>query len=162
MYTTTFHSPSFSYATAPSYTELENIVIDWSTQALGLPEKFLIKNSGGGIINNSTSESVFVSAHAAKYKKMKELGIDATHPDILKFVGYFGEGSHLSSERALLVKDTPYRRSIPYKYNPEILNYELDYEYLVRVVEEDEQNGLIPFWCGLSWGNTFSAAIDVS
>jgi len=30
-------------------------------------------------------------------ERAKELGIDATHPDILKFVGYFGEGSHLSS-----------------------------------------------------------------
>lgn len=46
-------------------------MMDWSAKALGLPEAFLIKNSGGGIINNSASESVFVSAHVAKFKKLK-------------------------------------------------------------------------------------------
>lgn len=30
------------------------------------------------------------------------------------------------------------------------------------MISEDVQNGLIPFWFGFSYGNTFSAAIDVS
>ncbi len=70
MFATTFHSPAFNYSLSPSHTELENITVDWSTLALGLPSKFLIENSGGCIINTSTTESVLVTIHAAKQRKM--------------------------------------------------------------------------------------------
>lgn len=131
MFVTTFHTPNFSFSVAPSYTELENTMVDWSAITLGLPEAFLLKNSGGGIINNSTSESIFVSAHAAKFQKMKELNIKGNNPDVLKLVGYFGQGSHVSSERALSIKDIYYKRSVPYRYNSDLLNYELDFERFV-------------------------------
>ena len=64
--------------------------MDWCALALGLPECFLLKNSGGGIINTSTTESAFVTIHAAKRKKMEELEINLIDPRILKFVGYYG------------------------------------------------------------------------
>jgi aromatic-L-amino-acid decarboxylase len=75
MFATTFHSPAFNFVASPSHTELENVTMDWAAIALGLPDKFLLKNTGGGIINNSTTESVFISIHAAKKKKMNELNI---------------------------------------------------------------------------------------
>lgn len=123
MFTTTFQTPSFNYAVAPAFTELENTMVDWSAKFLGLPDKFLLKNSGGGIINNSATESMFVSVHAAKFKKMKELGIQGNNPDVLRFVGYFGEGCHISSHRGLVNKDIYYKRSVPYVYVPEKRNY---------------------------------------
>lgn len=64
--------------------------MDWAAQALALPEHFLMKNLGGGIINNSTTESVFVSVHAAKRCKMLELGLELNNPKCLNLVGYFG------------------------------------------------------------------------
>jgi hypothetical protein len=30
------------------------------------------------------------------------------------------------------------------------------------MIEEDVANGLIPFWFGFSYGNTFSAAVDIT
>lgn len=63
--------PNFNFGVSPAWTELENIVVDWAAQALGLPEDFLLKNSGGGIINNSATESIFNSVHMAKYHKRK-------------------------------------------------------------------------------------------
>ena len=57
---------------------------------------------------------------------MKELNIAGNNPDVLKLVGYFGQGSHISSERALTIKDIFYRRAAPYVYNKEKLNYEID------------------------------------
>ena len=83
-------TPNFNYSVAPAWTEIENIAVDWSAKALGLPQHFLLKNSGGGIINNSASESFFNSAHIAKFAKRKELGISLDDPRILKLVGYFG------------------------------------------------------------------------
>ena len=53
----------------------------------------------------------------AKHYKRKELGIEMNHPDVLKFVGYFGKGGHVSSQRGLLVKDIYHRRAVPYVYN---------------------------------------------
>lgn len=44
MFATTFQTPNFSYAVAPSFTELENTMMDWSAKAIGLPEIFLLKN----------------------------------------------------------------------------------------------------------------------
>ncbi len=49
--------------------------MDWCAIAMNLPEKFLIKNQGGGIINASVSESSVVSVHAAKIAKNVELDI---------------------------------------------------------------------------------------
>lgn len=98
-------------------------MVDWSAKALGLPERFLLKNEGGGIINNSATESMFTSAHVAKFAKMKELKIEGNNPDVLKLVGYFGQGNHVASERGLAIKDIYYRRAIPYKYVEEKLNY---------------------------------------
>ena len=137
-------------------------MVDWSARMLGLPDKFLLKNSGGGIINNSATESMFVSVHAAKFKKMKELAIEGNNPAVLRFVGYFGEGSHISSHRGLAVKDIYYKRAVPYVYVAEKRNYELDFGKLREMVEQDEKEGLIPFWFGGSWGNTFSGAVDVN
>lgn len=77
-------------------------------------------------------------------------------------MGYFGEGSHISSKKALFLKDIHYKRSIPYVYNQKKLNYELDVDNFEKTIEEDIRNGLIPFWFGFSYGNTFSGAIDIS
>ena len=126
MFSIITQGPNFNFSVAPAWTELENVIVDWSALALGLPEAFLLKNSGGGMVANSASDSIFTTVHMAKYAKRKELGIELNNPEVLKFVGYFGKGSHVSSERGLAIKDILYRRAIPYVYNKEILNYEMD------------------------------------
>ena len=50
-----FCSPGFMYSFSPFHTELENIMMDWTAKALGLPDKYLFKNTGGGLVNNSTT-----------------------------------------------------------------------------------------------------------
>lgn len=134
MYATTFQSPSFNFSIAPSFTELENIVVDWSAKAIGLPDVFLLKNSGGGIIGNSCTEAILTSVHVAKYAKIKELGFEGNNPDIFKLVGYYGEGAHISSHRALFIKDIYHKKAAPYRYNTDIRNYEIDYEKFVAIV----------------------------
>ena len=42
MFSTAFHSPGFIYKLSPSHTELENVVVDWTVKALGLPNHFLL------------------------------------------------------------------------------------------------------------------------
>ena len=59
-------------------------------------------------------------------------------------------------------KDIHHRRPVPYKYNETILNYELDVDKFEETLKEDIEKGLIPFWFGFSYGNTFCSAVDVS
>ena len=106
-YTNTFYSPGFMFYVAPSQTELENIVVDWSARIMGLPDDFLLKNSGGGIIVNTISEAVWYNVHAAKRKKMSELKISNKDPRILKLVGYYTDTNHSSALKALRLKEIP-------------------------------------------------------
>jgi len=71
MIASAFHSPGCHYFFSPSYTELENIIVDWCAQSIALPDKFLFKNGGGGIINPSATESIFTTVNAAKVRKMR-------------------------------------------------------------------------------------------
>src|ERR1700751_279371 len=45
------------WATSPACTEVETLVLDWLVTALGLPDKFLSTNSGGGVIQDTASSS---------------------------------------------------------------------------------------------------------
>ena len=63
--------------------------MDWTVKGLGLPEKFLLKNQGGASIMNSVTESIFNTVHAAKKRKMAELGMTNTDPRVLKLVAYY-------------------------------------------------------------------------
>ena len=58
---------------------------------LGLPDKFLLKNSGGGGIIYTISEGFFLSVNAAKYRKINELKLSRDDPMVFKFVAYFPE-----------------------------------------------------------------------
>ncbi len=50
---------------------------------LGLPEIFLMKNEGGGMIASSISDAVFQVVNAAKKKKLRDEKIELNDPRIL-------------------------------------------------------------------------------
>jgi glutamate/tyrosine decarboxylase-like PLP-dependent enzyme len=126
MIATAFMSPSFNYAVSPSHTELENIMVDWSVQAMNLPKKFLICNTGGGVIIGSATESLFLAVHAAKISKINERKLQLSDPEILKLVGYYSETTHIATARGLLLKDIAHRRDIPCYMDKKIGNYIVD------------------------------------
>ena len=156
----TFNPPGFTWVASPAATELENVVCDWIVQMLGFPEKFLLKNKGGGMIANAIGEGMFLSVHAAKFRKMKELKIDSRDERVTKFVGYYPETAHSSNLKALLLKDVPYQREIAVVWDDNIQNYTVDLNHLKKTLEEDVKNGLIPFWFGASFGTTSLCSID--
>ena len=132
-----FVCPGFSYAVSPSHTELENVMVDWSVTAMNLPEKFLIRNSGGGVMLGSATEALFLAAHAAKAKKIAEKGWDLNNPQVLKLVGYYSETTHISSSRALFLKDVAYRRAVPCYLDTAVGNYVVDLKQFREMVEKD-------------------------
>jgi len=154
------NSPGFTWAASPVATELENIVVDWCVKMLGLPEKFLLKNSGGGMIGPTIGDDIFFSIHAAKYRKMKEMGMNYTDPRLLKLVGYYSAMSHSQNPKGLIIKDVPYRREIPAYYNKDLHTFEIKVEEFERMVKQDIQDGLVPFWCGSVIGATSTGSSD--
>lgn len=97
--------------------------MDWVVYAMDLPQHFLLKNSGGGTIANTTSDAVFLTIHVAKWRKMKELGISTDSPLLCKFVGYYGECAHGGAPKGLLMKDIHYKRAVPSYFDEESQNF---------------------------------------
>lgn len=87
MFATTFHSPSFTWAASPAHTEIECVVVDWIAKMLQLPSCYLLENRGGGTISLSVSDSFHLTIHAAKTRKIAQLGISPSSEETLKFVG---------------------------------------------------------------------------
>ncbi|CAI6006287.1 unnamed protein product [Closterium sp. NIES-64] len=59
----------FSWAAAPAATELEEVVMDWMVELLGLPDGFHSVKSGGqggGVIHGTASEALLVALLAAR------------------------------------------------------------------------------------------------
>jgi Glutamate decarboxylase and related PLP-dependent proteins len=152
------NAPGFTWVCSPAMTELENIVADWGVQMFGLPEKFLLKNTGGGVILSNVGESLFLTVHAAKIKKMKELGFTFADPQITKLVAYYTETGHVINARGLMLSGIPHKRVIPVHYTNK--QFFIKPEDLQNMIEKDKKEGLIPFWCGTTVGATTAGCAD--
>lgn len=160
IFTLVFTTPAFNYSASPAHTEIENLVVDWTAKALGLPEKFHRGKVGAGVITSSASNSIFLAVHAAKILKLEKEKIQLNDPRSLKLVGYVTESAHIAGLRALFLKDIHYRRHVPIYYCQEAQNYVADLKKLEEMIKEDIAEGLIPFFYDASIGATETGAID--
>lgn len=89
------------WATSPACTELETHVLDWLVSMLGLPEKFLSSNRGGGVIQDTASSATLCAVLAARER--------ATHfasnrtGDTAGLCAYTSNQAHSSVEKALQI-----------------------------------------------------------
>ena len=56
------------WATSPAVTEVEQVVLDWFAEALGLPEEFRSDGPGGGVIQDTASTATFTALLAALHR----------------------------------------------------------------------------------------------
>jgi aromatic-L-amino-acid decarboxylase len=56
------------WATSPSATELETLVLDWLAELLDLPERFRSAGPGGGVIQHTASDAALVALLAALHR----------------------------------------------------------------------------------------------
>ncbi|CAK65709.1 unnamed protein product (macronuclear) [Paramecium tetraurelia] len=160
IFASAFGTPGFQWLASPAQTELENIVVDWVVYGLDLPNKFLMKNQGGGTIAGTVSDAIFISVHVAKRRKMKQLKINTDSAQICKFVGYYVESAHACATKALHLKDIYYQKKLPVIFNEELQNYVVDLQKAIEIIEQDIKDGLIPFWLSCSFGTTGTCAFD--
>lgn len=127
--------------------------MDWLVELFKLPEKFRIKNEGGGSISTSTTHTYFHSVNVAKQKKLEEKNVDFTSEESLKLVAYYPEINEKRVSRALNLKEILHKRPISLILDEKKKNFHLDIDVLESQIKMDIEKGLIPFWCDCSYGS---------
>src|SRR4051812_41561592 len=88
-----------SWATSPAATELEQHVLDWLADLLGLPASFRSTGSGGGVIQDSSSGANLVALLAALYRASKHATVrSGVRPE--EYTVYVSAETHSSMEKA--------------------------------------------------------------
>nr|KAG5692735.1 hypothetical protein BaRGS_033846 [Batillaria attramentaria] len=150
----------FTWASCPSCTELEVVMMDWLGQLLHLPDSFLFckPGKGGGVIQGTASEATLMcllSARTLFFKKEREKNPDVTMGQLVdRLVAYCSDQAHSSVERAGLIGAVRMRK------------LETDEKGSLRgptlkaAILEDKAKGLLPFFVCATSGTTTSCAFD--
>ncbi|KAF2554016.1 hypothetical protein F2Q68_00033394, partial [Brassica cretica] len=145
----------FSWVSSPAATELEMIVLDWFAKLLNLPEQFLSKGNGGGVIQGTASEAILVVMIAARDKVLRSLGKKALE----KLVVYSSDQTHSSLLKACQIAGIHLENCRMLKTDSST-NYALRPESLQEAVSKDLEAGSIPFFLCATVGTTSSTAVD--
>ena len=143
------------WATSPACTELETHILDWMVSMLGLPEKFLSSNTGGGVIQDAASSASLCALLAARERATNfasnQQGCDG------KLVAYTSSQAHSSIEKAIQVAGIG-------KQNLRLIDvddrFAMKPDVLARLMAQDREKGLVPFFVCGTVGTTSSNAID--
>ena len=143
------------WSTSPACTELETHVMDWLVGMLGLPEKFLSSNTGGGVIQDTASSAALCALLAAReratgYTSNKK-GCDG------RLVAYVSTQTHSSLQKAAMISGigVDNLRAIDVDQN-----FAMRPDALASQIEADRQAGLTPFFVCATIGTTSSNAMD--
>jgi len=139
---------------APASTELEELVVDWLRQMLGLPDGF------GGMLTDTASISSLLSLVAARHAvpglDSRDEGL-AGRPGLAPLRLYASEEAHSSIEKAAVVVGVG-RRGL--RRVAVDAGYRMDPGALERAIAEDRREGLEPFGGVATMGTTSSPAVD--
>ncbi len=138
------------WSTAPSPTEIENTVLDWLVDLLGLPSTWRIDTGpGGGVLQMSASDSTHLSLAVARHH-----AVEAGHATD-SLVAYGSEQAHSSIEKGARIAGYRHIRSIRVDES-----FALDVDALENQVEADLASGLVPTWVCSAVGTTSTTAMD--
>jgi aromatic-L-amino-acid decarboxylase len=143
------------WATSPACTELETLVLDWLVPALGLPEKFLSTQSGGGVIQDTVSSATLCALLTARERATKFQSNQAGMQGTLR--AYTSTHAHSATEKAIGIAGVG-RDSL--RLIPTDTDFAMDAKALARSMENDRDAGLTPFFVCATVGTTSSNAID--
>ncbi|KAE8075820.1 hypothetical protein FH972_014507 [Carpinus fangiana] len=155
MLCTSFNAVGFNWLASPAATELEIIVMDWLASMLKLPKSFMFSGTGGGVIQNTTSEAILVTLVAARDRVLRAKGTDA----IQKLVVYCSDQTHSTFTKAAKLAGISPRnvKSIPTDLDTD---FALSPVLLRTVVEADVATGLVPLYVCATVGTTSTTAVD--
>jgi aromatic-L-amino-acid decarboxylase len=141
------------WRTSPSGTELEQVVVDWLRQALGLPETF------DGLLTDTASTSTLIALAAAR----QAAGIDAAaeglagRTDVPALRVYASEQAHSSIDKACMTLGLGRASVVRIQTND---CFELEPAALDDAIATDVAAGLLPIAIVATVGTTSSTSVD--
>lgn len=160
--------PAFNWLCSPAVTELETIVMDWVAQMLALPECFLSKGKGGGVIQGSASEAIVTCMVAARERyitrTLEKEGIVLTEEQKedrsaeirSKLVALATKHTHSSTHKGANIAGTRFR-----SIDTQLSNaFGLQGRELRATIEKLKSQGLEPYFLTVSLGTTNTCAVD--
>jgi aromatic-L-amino-acid decarboxylase len=140
------------WATSPACTELEQHVLDWLLELLGLPSRFASAGPGGGVIQHSASDATLCAIVAARDRARGR-----ADGDLRRLVAYTSTQAHSSVEKGVRVAGLT---------ADQLRMIDVDERFAMRpdalaaAVDDDIAGGRIPFITVATVGTTSSLAID--
>ncbi|MBC7187225.1 MAG: aminotransferase class V-fold PLP-dependent enzyme [Calditrichaeota bacterium] len=141
------------WKTSPAATELEQVVLDWLRQMVGLPQDFR------GVINDTASVSSLCAMAAAREAAglaIREQGLSG-RSDLPRLCMYTSDQAHSSIEKAAIVLGIgqQWLRKIPCD-----AQYRMDVRALEQVIRADEAAGCRPLCVVATIGTTSTTSVD--
>jgi len=145
-----------SWVTSPAATELEQHVMDWLADLLGLPESFRSTGTGGGVVQDSSSGANLIALLAALHRASKGATVrHGVRPD--EYTVYVSAETHSSMEKAARLAGLG---------SDAIRIVEVDGDLAMRPgalasrLERDVARGYVPVLVCATVGTTSTTAID--
>lgn len=151
--TAAFNVNAMLWRTAPAATELEEVVLDWLRQLLGLAEGFR------GVLYDTASIATLCALTAAR----EAAGLDirarglAGRSEVPPLRVYASEHAHSSVDRAAIVLGLG---QAGLRRIPADAAYRMDPQALARAVEEDRRAGWLPLAVVATVGTTAATSVD--
>jgi aromatic-L-amino-acid/L-tryptophan decarboxylase len=143
------------WSTSPACTELETHVLDWLVAMLGLPEKFLSSNTGGGVIQDTASSAALCALLAARERATNyasnQKGCDG------RIVAYASSQTHSSLEKAAMIAGIGVSNLRLIEVDE---NFAMRADALARQIDADKRAGLVPCFVCATVGTTSSNGMD--
>jgi aromatic-L-amino-acid decarboxylase len=138
------------WATSPALTEVENAVLDWLVDLLGLPERWKTASGvGGGVIQMSASDSTHL-VHVVAREQALATGAAMDH-----LVAYGSSQAHSSVERGAKVAGFRHVRLVDVDDA-----HALRPDALAAAIAQDVEAGLVPAIVTSAIGTTGTGAVD--
>jgi aromatic-L-amino-acid decarboxylase len=142
------------WRTSPSATELEQLVLEWLAEWIGLPKEMF------GIITDTASISSLCALAAAREAipdlEVRELGL-AGRPEVPRLRLYTSEQAHSSVEKAALLLGIGHRGVRKIASDGA---YRMSVEALRQALVEDRRDGWLPFSVVATAGTTSTTSVD--
>jgi aromatic-L-amino-acid decarboxylase len=138
------------WRSSPAATELEEHVLDWLRELLGLPEPFM------GTINDTASHSTLYALAAAREAAVPELsesGLGGGPP----LRCYASEEAHSSVDKAAITLGFGRSGMRRIRTNDAL---EMDVESLARAIRDDREAGAVPVAVVATVGTTSTTSVD--
>jgi aromatic-L-amino-acid decarboxylase len=164
MYSAAFNAAAFNWVCSPAITELETVMMDWLAQLLNLPDCYLSKGKGGGIIQGTASEVIVTLIVVARDRALNRAAEGLGEKEAeekkdsmrSKLVALGSVQAHSATQKGGIIAGTKFRTVPVHKED----NYSMTGSSVKQALEQCKADGLIPYYLTVSLGTTGTCAVD--